>query len=52
LPFDLYVDESIKDNDRIAFNAGTLTDSMFLRMEDYLAAARPEVLRFGRAMDE
>ncbi len=46
LPFDLYVDESITQNDRIAFNAGSLTDSMFLRMEDYLAVARPEVLRF------
>ncbi len=52
LPFDLYVDESITENDRIAFNAGSLTDSMFLRVEDYLAVARPEVLRFGCGAQE
>ena len=52
LPFELYVDESITENDRIAFNAGSLTDSMFLRVEDYLAVARPEVLRFGCGAQE
>ena len=48
LPFDLYVDESITANDRIAFNAGSLTDSMFLRVEDYLRIAHPIVFCFGR----
>lgn len=48
LPFPLYVDFSITDNDRIAFNAGSLTDSIFLSVDDYLRVARPEVFRFGR----
>jgi prolyl-tRNA editing enzyme YbaK/EbsC (Cys-tRNA(Pro) deacylase) len=41
LPFDLYVDEGIRANDRIAFNAGSLTDSMIVRMADYLRVASP-----------
>lgn len=48
LPFDLYVDESIVANKRIAFNAGSLTDSMFLKTEDYLRAAQPQVFRFAK----
>jgi Ala-tRNA(Pro) deacylase len=48
LPFDLYVDESIARNERIAFNAGSLTDSIFLATADYLRVAAPEVFRFGR----
>lgn len=42
LPFPLYVDSALQNNDRIAFNAGSLTDSMILGMADYLRAARPE----------
>jgi len=48
LPFDLYVDPSILANERIAFNAGSLTDSMFLNVADYLKVAKPEVFRFAR----
>jgi prolyl-tRNA editing enzyme YbaK/EbsC (Cys-tRNA(Pro) deacylase) len=48
LPFSLYVDPSITDNDRIAFNAGSLTDSMFLKVSDYMKVAQPEVFRFGQ----
>lgn len=48
LPFDLYVDESIARNKRIAFNAGSLTDSIFLHVEDYLKIAKPTVFRFSR----
>jgi len=47
LPFELYADESILANEKIAFNAGSLEDSIILRVEDWLAAARPEVFRFG-----
>ena len=47
LPFDLYVDSSIVENDRIAFNAGTLTDSIFMTVADYLRVAKPTVFRFG-----
>jgi prolyl-tRNA editing enzyme YbaK/EbsC (Cys-tRNA(Pro) deacylase) len=49
LPFDLYVDESILDNERIAFNAGSLTDSIILARKDWLRLARPKrVFRFSR----
>jgi Ala-tRNA(Pro) deacylase len=48
LPFDLYADESIIANERIAFNAGSLTDSMFLKTADYLRTAQPEVFRFAK----
>ncbi len=41
LPFDLYLDEALRTNDRIAFNAGSLTDSIILGMSDYLRIAAP-----------
>jgi Ala-tRNA(Pro) deacylase len=47
LPFDLYADVSIAANDRIAFNAGSLTDSIVLATADYLRVARPEIFRFS-----
>jgi len=47
LPFDLFIDESIAGNDRIAFNAGSLTDSIVMTVADYLRLANPTVLRFG-----
>ena len=49
LPFELYVDPSITENDRIAFNAGSLTDSLFLSADDYVRVARPTVFRFAEA---
>ncbi len=48
LPVDLYVDESIVQNERIAFNAGSLTDSVVMSVEDYLKVAQPEVFRFSQ----
>lgn len=47
LPFELYVDESIRENERIAFNAGSLTDSVIMSVEDYLRVAKGVVFRFG-----
>jgi prolyl-tRNA editing enzyme YbaK/EbsC (Cys-tRNA(Pro) deacylase) len=41
LPFDLYLDSALTSNDRIAFNAGSLTDSMIVPMVDYLRVAQP-----------
>jgi len=41
LPFDLCVDQGIRENDRIAFNAGSLTDSIILSVDDYLTSAQP-----------
>ena len=44
LPFELFADEALRENDRIAFNAGSLTTSFVLAMEDYLRAAQPTFL--------
>lgn len=52
LPFKLYVDESITRNERIAFNAGSLTDSIVMSTEDYVALAQPEVFRFSSPAEE
>ena len=47
LPFPLYVDESILENERIAFNAGSLTTSIIMSVADYMRLAQPTVLRFS-----
>ena len=41
LPFELCLDEAISRNPCIAFNAGSLTDSIILGMSDYLSVAQP-----------
>lgn len=49
LPFDLYVDQLIRENERIAFNAGSLTDSIIMSASDYLDLAQPtDVFAFGK----
>ncbi|MDE3057680.1 MAG: hypothetical protein KGJ59_06965 [Bacteroidota bacterium] len=45
----LYVDSSIERNEKIAFNAGSLTDSIIMTTEDYLRAAQPEIFGFGKS---
>lgn len=47
LPFDLNIDESITKNEKIAFNAGSLTDSVILRVEDYLKVSEGNVFSFS-----
>ena len=47
LPLDLYIDESITQNERIAFNAGSLTDSIIMTAPDYLRIAGGEVFSFS-----
>jgi prolyl-tRNA editing enzyme YbaK/EbsC (Cys-tRNA(Pro) deacylase) len=50
LPLDLYVDTSILANDRIAFNAGSLTDSIVMDRASYIEIARPtEIFQFSKA---
>ena len=51
LPFELYVDDSITKNERIAFNAGSLTDSIIMPVNEYLRAAKPVVFRFAASRD-
>jgi prolyl-tRNA editing enzyme YbaK/EbsC (Cys-tRNA(Pro) deacylase) len=47
LPFPLYVDPSVFENPRVAFNAGSLTDSIVLGIDDYRRLANPEVFTFA-----
>jgi Ala-tRNA(Pro) deacylase len=48
LPFELYADESVLQNDRIAFNAGSLTQSMVMSREDWQRLAQPEFFAFSK----
>ena len=41
LPFELCLDQTAIQNPRIAFNAGSLTDSIILAMNDYITVALP-----------
>ena len=41
LPFELAVDLSVLENDRVAFNAGSLRHSIVMAADDYLRAAAP-----------
>lgn len=47
LPLALYVDPSILTNRRIAFNAGSLTDSIIMAVDDYIRVAQPTMFRFA-----
>jgi Ala-tRNA(Pro) deacylase len=47
LPFELFVDDAVRQNERIAFNAGSLTDSVILAVGDYLAVAKPRTFTFS-----
>jgi Ala-tRNA(Pro) deacylase len=46
LPFSLFADPSLLENDRIAFNAGSLTHSIIMGAADWQQIARPEVFSF------
>jgi len=47
LDLELYVDQSILENEKIAFNAGSLTDSIIMSTKDYLETAKPNVFSFS-----
>ena len=47
LPFPLYVDPSVFGNEKIAFNAGSLTDSIIMPAADYRCLARAELFSFA-----
>ena len=51
LPLPLYVDPSVFENERIAFNAGSLTDSIIMEVEDYRRVAGAEIFRFAVSPD-
>ncbi|HTR81675.1 MAG TPA: YbaK/EbsC family protein [Bacteroidota bacterium] len=46
---DVFVDNSIIRNDVIAFNAGSLTDSIIMKTTDYLAVSKPSIVDFAQA---
>jgi Ala-tRNA(Pro) deacylase len=48
LSFNLYVDKSIIANKKIAFNAGSLTDSIIMSVSDYIKIANPTVFDFSK----
>jgi Ala-tRNA(Pro) deacylase len=48
LPFALNVDESILQNEVIAFNAGSLTTSIIMPVRDYLRIVAPTVFNFSQ----
>ena len=48
LPFPLYVDSGIARNERIAFNAGSLTDSVIMATADYLRLSNPRLFAFAK----
>lgn len=52
LPFPLHADESLARGDRIAFNAGSLRHSIILATSDWLAVARPSILRYASEAGE
>ena len=47
LNLELYLDPSVLRNDRIAFNAGTLTDSIIMNTTDYRKVADAVVFEFS-----
>lgn len=50
LPFDLYADDSVgAAHGRVAFNAGSLTDSITMSSADWQAVARPTRFSFAKA---
>jgi prolyl-tRNA editing enzyme YbaK/EbsC (Cys-tRNA(Pro) deacylase) len=45
----VYVDASIVRNEIIAFNAGSLTDSIIMLTKDYLKISQPVILEFSQS---
>ncbi|HUS40803.1 MAG: YbaK/EbsC family protein [Pirellulales bacterium] len=47
LPFELYADETVgAETDKVAFNAGSLTNSIIMAASDWASVARPIRFRF------
>jgi Ala-tRNA(Pro) deacylase len=47
LNLELFIDSSILENEKIAFNAGSLTDSIILKTSDYLSCIKAERFSFS-----
>ena len=46
LDFDLYVDPSLLENEKISFNAGSLKHSVTMKLEDFIKVAEPDIFNF------
>lgn len=49
LPFELFADEAVGTHGRVAFNAGSLTNSIVLSAADWQAVARPQRYSFAKS---
>jgi Ala-tRNA(Pro) deacylase len=47
LPFELFVDPSVQAQEKIAFNAGSLTNSFVMSTKDYQRIAEPVIFPFA-----
>ena len=47
LDFELFIDRSVLQNEMIAFNAGSLTDSIIMKITDYLTVAHAHQIYFS-----
>jgi len=47
IDLELYVDNSIIENEKIAFNAGSLTDSIVMSVKDYIKISNPKIFDFS-----
>jgi prolyl-tRNA editing enzyme YbaK/EbsC (Cys-tRNA(Pro) deacylase) len=52
LPFELFADVAVGAPGRVAFNAGSLTDSILMSAADWEAIARPKRFRFAKSETE
>jgi len=48
LNLDLYIDKSITENEKIAFSAGSLTDSVIMQSADYLRLANGKIVDIAK----
>ena len=48
IDLELFVDLSITENKKIAFNAGSLVDSIIFSTDDYMKLAKPETFEFSK----
>jgi Ala-tRNA(Pro) deacylase len=47
---DVYVADSLAEDDEIAFNAGSYTELVQMGYPDYARLVKPRILRFGAAL--
>ncbi len=50
LPIGLFIDEAILQNEKVAFNAGSLTDSVIMKRADYVHIANGKLFSFTNNM--